>query len=229
MDQAKPAPDDTLADDPAAVKDWAEDEGGRQESLVSVFGRHQQHLLRMIAARLDPRILGKVDAEDILQEVYIEATRRNRDPSAFPTVPYLVWLRQVATQVLIDTHRRYLGAKKRDVRREVAMSRAGPADPSSLMLVGQLAGNLTTPSQCAAREEMFLELRTALAALEEADREVLILRHLEEWSNNEIALILGIDKYAASKRYLRALERLRRAMTTDAVDRDPGHEPAAAR
>jgi RNA polymerase sigma-70 factor (ECF subfamily) len=45
--------------------------------------------------------------------------------------------------------------------------------------------------------------------LEQNDREVLVLRHLEELSNNEVAQVLGIDKYAASKRYLRALERLR--------------------
>jgi RNA polymerase sigma-70 factor (ECF subfamily) len=53
-----------------------------------------------------------------------------------------------------------------------------------------------------------------LEQLEEIDREVLVLRHLEELSNNEAAHILGIDKYAASKRYLRALERLRGVLQT---------------
>jgi RNA polymerase sigma-70 factor (ECF subfamily) len=57
------------------------------------------------------------------------------------------------------------------------------------------------------------QLRDALQKLEEIDREVLILRHLEELSNQEVAEILGIDKYAASKRYVRALERLRNAMS----------------
>ena len=62
------------------------------------------------------------------------------------------------------------------------------------------------------RNEVVGQLRTALQDLGEADREVLILRHLEQLSNNEVAEILGIDKYAASKRYLRALERLRNVM-----------------
>ena len=115
-------------------------------------------------------------------------------------------------QILIDVHRRYLGAQMRDVNQEVALYRAGSAGTSSAFLVAQLADSLTTPSQFAVREEMVLEMRAALETLDPIDREVLVLRHLEELSNNEVAEILGIDKYAASKRYLRALARLRAAM-----------------
>jgi RNA polymerase sigma-70 factor (ECF subfamily) len=88
----------------------------------------------------------------------------------------------------------------------------GSAGTSSAFLVAQLADSLTTPSQFAVREEMVSKLKTSLEKLEEIDREVLVLRHLEELSNNEVAQILGIHKYAASKRYLRALERLRSVM-----------------
>ena len=69
--------------------------------------------------------------------------------------------------------------------------------------------------QFAVRAEAVSALRSALEQLEEIDREVLVLRHLEELSNNEVAQILGIDKYAASKRYLRALERLRGVLPAD--------------
>ena len=101
----------------------------------------------------------------------------------------------------------------RDVKREVALDRGGTSDTSSSGLIAQLADSLTTPSQRAVREETICELRRALDQLEEIDREVLVLRHLEELSNNEVAQVLGIDKYAASKRYLRALERLRGVMS----------------
>ncbi len=70
-------------------------------------------------------------------------------------------------------------------------------------------GSITSPSQAAVREERASVLRAALDQLNEKDYEVLVLRHLEELTNNEVAEILGIDKYAASKRYLRALRRLR--------------------
>jgi len=184
----------------------------REEAVAELLGRYREKLLRMITLRLDGRILGKVDREDILQDAFLEAARRIQDYLDQPSVPFFVWLRQITSQVLIDTHRRYLGAKMRDVNLEVSSHRVGPAGTSSAFLVAQLADSLTTPSQFAAREEMVSELRTALEKLGQIDREVLVLRHLEELSNNEVAQILGIDKYAASKRYLRALERLRIAM-----------------
>lgn len=181
------------------------------EAVAELFDRYRQKLLRMITIRLDGRIVGKVDGEDILQDAFVESARRIQDYLDRPSVPFFVWLRQIAGQVLIDTHRRYLGTKMRDVRQEVTLHRVGHST-SSAFLVAQLADSLTTPSQFAVREEMIAELKAVLEKLDQIDREVLVLRHLEELSNNEVAEILGIDKYAASKRYLRALERLRRAM-----------------
>jgi RNA polymerase sigma-70 factor (ECF subfamily) len=181
-------------------------------AVAELFDRYRHKLLRMITLRLDARILGKVDSEDVLQDAFVVASRRIQDYLDRPSVPFFVWLRQITSQILIDTHRRYLGAKMRDVSQEVALYRVGSAGTSSAFLVAQLADSLTTPSQFAVREETVLEMRAALETLEEIDREVLVLRHLEELSNNEVAEILGIDKYAASKRYLRALKRLKTAM-----------------
>ena len=183
-----------------------------EEAIVELFDRYRGGLLRMIMLRLDSRLRGKVDGEDILQDVFAEAARRIRGRHAQPSAPFFVWLRQIAIQILIDTHRRYLGARMRDVNLEVALCQVRCGDPSSAFHIAQLADSLTTPSQFAIREEMISELRIALEKLEKIDREVLVLRHLEELSNNEVAHILGIDKSAASKRYVRALERLRIAM-----------------
>lgn len=187
----------------------------REDAVAEAFDRFRQKLLRMITVRLDGRIIGKVDAEDILQDAFVETSRRIQDYLDDPAVPFFVWLRQITSQVLIDTHRRYLGAKMRDVRQEVTLYRTGRSDTSSALLVAHLADSLTTPSQFAVREEDIAELGAALEELEDIDREVLVLRHLEELSNNEVAQVLGIDKYAASKRYLRALGRLRRTMALD--------------
>ena len=103
----------------------------------------------------------------------------------------------------------------RDVKNEVSLHRRMGAHTSSLYLAGQLAGSLTSPSQAALREETIAELRDALDEMDDIDREVLVLRHFEELSNNEVAQVLGLDKFAASKRYLRALKRLRTAMSQE--------------
>lgn len=180
---------------------------------AQLFERYRSRLARMVVLRLDSRIMGKVDVEDILQDACMEASRRIEDFLDRPSVPFFVWLRQITSQVLIDVHRRYLGAQMRDVSRERSLDQCDLSNAGSALLLAQLAGSLTSPSQGAVRNEMVGELRTALQELEEIDREVLVLRHLEELSNSEVAEILCIDKYAASKRYVRALERLSRAMS----------------
>ncbi len=63
------------------------------------------------------------------------------------------------------------------------------------------------------RAEMQLRLQEALNGMDPLDREVLTLRHFEELSNGETARVLGIQKSAASNRYIRALERLRNVLS----------------
>jgi RNA polymerase sigma-70 factor (ECF subfamily) len=195
---------------------------GGELAVAELFGRYRDKLQRMIALRLDSRIVGKVDEDDILQEAFLESARRIQDYLGQPAVPFFIWLRQITRQVLIDTHRRYMDARMRDVSREVSLEDGGTSDTSSSGLLARLADSLTSPSQCAVRAEAIAELRRALDRLEEIDREVLVLRHLEELSNQEIAQVLGIDKYAASKRYLRALERLKNVMSP--TREGPEHE-----
>ena len=160
--------------EPAGELDQLRSRG--EEAVAELFGNYREKLLRMIAYRLDSRIIGKVDGEDILQDAFVETARRIQDYLDQPSVPFFVWLRQITKQVLIDTHRRYLGAKMRDVNQEVGLFHGGSADTSSSGLAAQLADSLTSPSQFAVREEMVAELRAALDELDELDREVLVLR-----------------------------------------------------
>ncbi len=92
---------------------------------------------------------------------------------------------------------------------EVSLYRGALPAASSVSLANQLLGRLTSPTQAAVRAEMQLRLQEALNTMDLLDREVLILRHFEELSNSETAEVLGIQKAAASKRYVRALTRLK--------------------
>jgi RNA polymerase sigma-70 factor (ECF subfamily) len=190
-----------------------DDELGRlrtegDQAVAALFSQYQERLRRMVSYRLDRRLYGRVDAADVLQEAYLESARRIQDYLDRPTVPFFVWLRQITSQVLIDTHRRHL-AKMRDPQQEVRMHRGGNLHATSHSLAAQLVGNLTSPSRAAIREELLIQVREALEGMDELDREVLALRHFEELSNNEVAEILGLQKAAASNRYVRALKRLR--------------------
>jgi RNA polymerase sigma-70 factor (ECF subfamily) len=148
-----------------------------------------------------------------LQEAYIDALKRVGHYLAKPDMPFPGWLRLIVGQRLVEVHRHHLGAKGRDAGQEISLAHGGawPA-ASSVCLAAHLAGDLSSPSEAAMRNETLASLEEALNRMDPLDREVLALRHFEELSNNEVAEVLGIQKAAASKRYVRALARLREAL-----------------
>jgi RNA polymerase sigma-70 factor (ECF subfamily) len=174
---------------------------GDDAMMAPLVERYRERLLRMVHFRLDPRLVGRLDAEDVLQEAWIEAEKRL---AAFRAdqKPFLIWIRLIVQQTMVDLHRKHLGAKMRSAGREVGA-------PASGTLSGFFVAHVTSPSGAVMREELRQKIEAALANMDEIDREVLLLRHFEELSNKEAALVLGIQENAASNRYVRALGRLK--------------------
>lgn len=181
-------------------------EGG-QTALASLFSSYQNRLERIVSFRLDPRIRGRIDAADILQEAYLEASDRLQSFLESTNVSFFVWLRQQTLQTLIDVHRREF-RQKRDVNREIRFAATGASDGTSLSIAQFLIDQLTSPSQLAVNAEEMQWLQEALNSMNEVDREVLALRHFEQLGNSQVAEILGLTQTAASNRYLRAAARL---------------------
>ena len=185
---------------------------GEEHAARELFTRYQDRLKRMVRLRLSRRLQGRVDDSDILQEAYLEVSRRLKEYAAAPQVPFYLWLRHLTGLKLAEVHRRHLGTQLRDADREVTLHRGGfpPADSASL--AAQLLGKLTTPSQAAIKAERRIYVQQALAAMDPLDREVLALKHFEQLSTAEIAQVLGLSKAGAGSRYLRALKRLRQVL-----------------
>jgi RNA polymerase sigma-70 factor (ECF subfamily) len=183
--------------------------GGDQQALASLFARHRDRLRRMVRLRFDRRLHGRVDPSDVLHEAYLDVSQRVTEYLANPAVPFFLWLRFLTGQQLVGIHRRHLGAQMSDAGQEVCLHRGALPQATSASLAAQLLGRLTSPTQAAARVEMQIRLQEALNAMDPTDREVLVLRHFEELSNNETAEVLGIPKAAASNCYIRALKRLK--------------------
>jgi RNA polymerase sigma-70 factor (ECF subfamily) len=170
---------------------------------------YQERLRRMIALRLDPRLRGRIDPSDVVQETFLDATGLLSGYQRDPPLPFYLWLRQLAGTRLAKAHRHHLGTVRRDVRREVVIPGEPNCGVSSATLADHLAGREGRPSEAAARAELRARLEELLNRLEPLDREVLALRHFEQLSNAETAHVLGLTEAAASKRYVRALERVR--------------------
>ena len=183
---------------------------GDQAALGELFAEYRAKLRRMVELRLDPRLGGRVSPSDVLQEAYIDALKRVEHYFEKPDQSFLGWLRLVVGQRLADTHREHL-AKKRDASQEVSLHRGGPGADSAC-LAACLLGTGSSPSHAAQRNEAFAKLEEALNQMDPLDREVLALRHFEELSNAEAAEFLGIQPAAASKRYVRALARLKQIL-----------------
>jgi len=182
---------------------------GDADAVDRLLAKHREPIRRMIDMRLDPAIVQRLDASDVVQEVLIEASRRLNDYLKAPSMPFHLWLRHIAKDHVIDAHRRHHQAQKRGVDREQPMHRPAWADHSSLELAGQLLNQDLTPASAAIQAEMQRRLREAIAELDEDDREVILMRHYEMLANQEVASALGLTEAAASMRYLRAVRKLR--------------------
>ncbi|HEX3151624.1 MAG TPA: sigma-70 family RNA polymerase sigma factor [Gemmataceae bacterium] len=197
-----PSPDNTkrLLDDA---------KNGEAAAIDRLLGEFREPLRKVIGLRLDPVLARRVDASDIVQDVLLEANQRLIEYLKNPTMPFHLWLRHLAQDRIIDTHRRHRGAQRRSIDKEQAIQRPAWADQSSVQLVAQLIDTEQTPASAAIQQELQRRLNDALELLGEDDREVILMRHHEQLSNQEVAAALDLTEAAASMRYLRALRKLR--------------------
>lgn len=221
-------PDDPQVSD-AEVADLTERlAAGDAEALASLFSMSWERLQRMVHFRLDHRLRGRVDPDDVLQEAYLAARQRIDSFETEKSNSVFVWLRLIVAQTMIDVHRRHLGSKMRDAGQEVSLQRFASPMASSVSMSMHLLGGLTSPSQAAMKKEISAMLDQILSEMEPMDQEVLVLRHFEELTNKEVSELLGIQRSTASNRYVRALQKLKVILTRihgldepDAESRDP--------
>ena len=193
-------------------------EGGAVDKLLAEF---RGPLRRVIDLRLDPAVARRVDASDIVQDVLIEANQRLTEYLSSPGMPFHLWLRHLAQDRIIDTHRRHRLAQRRSVDREQAIARPAWADDSSASLVAHLIDTERTPTSEAIQHELQRRLSDAIDRLSDDDRDIVLMRHHEALSNQEVAKALGLTEAAASMRYLRALRRLRTVLVPDGAEGQP--------
>lgn len=184
-------------------------DAGDPHALGDLLERHRDRLLQIVSFRMDARVKSRVDAADVVQDAFVEATHRVTKQQRDARLPVFLWLRLLTLQCLAIQHRQHLGAQARDASRDVSIF-AGPLpQATSAVIAAQLLGGLTSPSQAAIRVETRLAVEERLNQMDATDREVLVLRHFEKLSNQETARVLGLQPSAASNRFIRALKKLK--------------------
>jgi len=185
---------------------------GDRDVLGALFGIHRSRLWRMIRFRMDRRLLGRIDPDDVLQEAFLVGSRRIESFLLEPGASLFIWLRLIVMQTLCDLHRHHVGAQMRDARRDVSLDPHTNGNRTSVCLATHLVGSITSPSQDAVALELLGGLESAIRSMAEIDQEIIALRHFEDLTNLETAEALGLTPQAASNRYVRAIARLKESL-----------------
>ncbi|MCA9148333.1 MAG: sigma-70 family RNA polymerase sigma factor [Planctomycetales bacterium] len=172
---------------------------GDRTAIDPLLDRQREYLNRMLAVRMEPALQRRVDPSDIVQETMMVAAGRLDDFLERRPTTFRLWLRHKAIERLVE-HRRKHFAQKRTVQREVSLQDASSAIARSLLSA--------RPSKLLIEQEIRQQIHDVMLTLSSLDQEILLLRHAEELSNQEIATLLGLDFKTTSKRYGRALLRL---------------------
>ena len=185
---------------------------GDENALARLFDRFKSRLRRVVEVRMDHRLQGRVDPSDVLQEAFLDLARKlpafNKRAEG---ISMFVWMRLVASEKLIQIHRNHIDMQKRSAGREVSIDAAIP-DHSSICLAGHLLGRFSSAGNKLIRHEMKQVLMATLDAMDDIDREIILMRGFEELSNVEAAESLGLSQNGASNRYVRAMTRLKKEL-----------------
>jgi RNA polymerase sigma-70 factor (ECF subfamily) len=173
-------------------------------SLAELMKLHRPRLLAMVQRRLDPALAARIDPDDILNDAFLKANDHWDWFQQQPDFPPYPWLYRLVLDCLIENWRRHHRGQ-RDVKREMPLPEA-----SSIRMGLGLISPGTSPSAAVLRRELEQQMKDALSLLKEADRQILWMRHYDDLSFGEAALVLVITENAATVRYVRALRRLRK-------------------
>lgn len=191
---------------------------GDTDAAGRLLEKHRGPVRRLIEMRLDHKVRRRVDVSDVVQDVMVDASTRLEKYLSDPVMAFHLWMRQIASDRIIDTYRRHRVSAKRNMDREQPNVVRGSANQSTIELVKAICDPAVTPAAAATNREIAEQVEQAIDLLDDQDREVILMRHYEHLSNQEIAEVLDLTSPAASMRYLRAVRRLREILDESSSD-----------
>jgi RNA polymerase sigma-70 factor (ECF subfamily) len=200
-----------------ALKDFDTDQllqsaaSGDDEAAAELLQRHRQRLRSLVRIRLDSRLAGRVDPSDVVQDVLLTAHQRLEAYLRDRPISFYPWLRQITLNRLTDLYRQHFQAGKRTVDREETLP-PDINDESTALLAERLIHSHSTPSQNLMRDELKQRVVEALQRISTDQREISVMRHLEDLSLKEIAAVLDMPIGSVMSRHFRGLKALRKLL-----------------
>jgi RNA polymerase sigma-70 factor, ECF subfamily len=179
---------------------------------VAALERYRSWLGLLARLQVEPRFRAKFDPSDIVQQTMLEAVRGWPMFRGKSEAELAAWLRQILAHALAHEVRRFGGAQRRDIAREMSLEQA--LAESSRRLGAALQGPESSPSERAGRHELELKLADALSRLPADYAEIVLLRNVEGLSHEDAAARMGRSVGAVRMLWVRALARLREELET---------------
>jgi len=184
---------------------------GDEAALSSLLAAHSGRLLQWVRAELGERLRQRLESQDVMQQVYVDALRcidqfEHRGPDSF-----FAWLRRIALNRICDVDRKVRTDKRRGEVRTGDLA----GDASALRLLENIEGSVTSPSMRANRGDQVRRLERALGELGEAQRQAIGMRYFDRLSVAETAARMGKTERAVRGLCVRALVRLRELLGDD--------------
>jgi RNA polymerase sigma-70 factor (ECF subfamily) len=185
---------------------------GDTEAPGAWLARYRDYLRLLARLHLDPRLLGKVDPSDVVQEALLRAHSHLEQFRGTTEGERAGWLRAILATTLAELQRRFT-RQQRDVALERSLSVG--LEESSGRLEKWLADGGSSPSDVCARQELLLRLAAALESLPEDQRTILELRYLHGRPIAAIEQTTGRSNASVAGLLRRGLERLRKLLEAD--------------
>jgi RNA polymerase sigma-70 factor (ECF subfamily) len=166
---------------------------------------YRSYLLVLARLQVYPRLAARLDASDLVQQALLRA-HQGLDQFQGGPEQIKAWLRQILARTVANAIRHQCQAC-RDVRLERALQ--ADVDASSRRLDDWLAAEQTSPSEVCQREEQLRALAAALESLPEEQRTVLVLKHCQGQTVDQVAQQLGRTPASVAGLLRRAMQALR--------------------
>jgi RNA polymerase sigma-70 factor, ECF subfamily len=168
--------------------------------LGRLFEHERAHLRSFLERRINRKLTSRLDASDVIQEVFVRAQSALPAYLSNPSLPPLIWLRHLSLQVLCEVHRKQFREARNPFREENHLDN---------FLVASLTHSTMSLTSKVEKSDLQSEILKKLGELNQIDREVLEMRHVDGYSLAEISKLLDIGLETIKKRYYRALKRFK--------------------
>ncbi len=183
---------------------------GDREAIGQILENYRSYLKLLARIQIGLRLQAKVDPDDVVQEVFLDANRQIMHFRGESLDAFTAWLRKLLAGQLAQVIRRYCGTEARDVRLERSIEQ--DLDSSSARLAQGLASPTSSPSESFRRREDLVDLAHMLEQLPADYRSVILMRQIDGLSFVDISMRLDRSQDSVQKLWVRGLQALKALM-----------------